>query len=67
MIRIELTAEQAEALACLQAEVDKACLSGLPGAILAQVSPLYGYIECRFVTNEEVKKMYSALDYPEPK
>jgi len=60
-IYLKLTKGQLEQLEPLQKLVDDAYMEGIPGAILAQVSPIINETVCRFCTNEEVKKIHSAL------
>ena len=65
-VQIKLTDEQIKELQGLQATVDDAFFNHRKGAILAQVFPLSGTMLCGFCTNEEVKKIYSALGKEPP-
>ena len=65
-ITITLTDEQVKELEPLQDRVDAAYFDSNKGAIMAQVMPCDGVMECCFVTNYEVKKMYSVLDKEPP-
>ena len=65
-VQIKLADEQVQELQGLQKMVDNAYFDDNPGSILAQVSPLSGTMVCGFCTNEEVKKMYSALGKEPP-
>lgn len=64
---INLTDEQCESLGLLDEMVMAALKEGARGAIIAQVFPQKGsgYMVCRFVTNEEMNKMYKAMGYDE--
>src|SRR5574343_516213 len=66
---IDLTDKQCEDLAVLDQMVTDALKAGARVAIIAQVHPQRpgGYMVCRFVTNEEMNKMYKAMGYDEGK
>ena len=51
----------------LQEQVEKEFCQGNPGAIMAQVYPDKEYMVCIFCSNNDVKKMYSALGMELPK
>jgi len=61
-IKIKLTKKQTESLKPLEREVEEANENDLPGAIIGQFYPTYGYFKCVFYTNAQMKKFHAVFD-----